>query len=123
MLRSYGDLVAHLASGSSTAAGRTAVLVINSRSTVVLCPFFDKCEGVLMHNSEDGSQEFHPRDRSGAKSMCDLLLTLNPAKLICGFIDEPEKQRLRTAGIDVRLGSCSCSVDELLTSFSSLPAA
>jgi hypothetical protein len=30
---------------------------------------------------------------------------------------------LRAAGIDVRLGSCSCPVDELVTSFSTLPPA
>lgn len=112
--------MANPASTSSGAAGATALLVINSGSTALLCPFFDKCDGVLVHNS-DGSREFHPRDRSGG--ICDLLLALTPARVVCGFIAVPEKKRLRAAGIDVRLGSCSCSVDELVASFSSLPMA
>ena len=96
---------------------------MNSGSTSLLCPFFAKCDGVLLLNAADRSKEFHPCDRSGAMSMCDLILELRPAQMICGFIPEPEKQRLRAAGIDVRLGSCSCPVDELVTSFSALPEA
>lgn len=122
MLSSRGDLVAHVTSGSSPATPRTAVLVMNSGATALLCPFFDKCDGVLL-NGEDGSQEFHPRDRSGTQSIGDLLLALKPARVICGFISESEKHRLCAAGIDVRLGSCSCAVDELVASFPSLPAA
>ena len=99
------------------------MLVMNSGSMPLLCPFFSKCDGVLLISAADGSKEFHPRDRSGAMSMCDLILELRPAQMICGFIPEPEKQRLRAAGIDVRLGSCSCPVDELVTSFSTLPVA
>jgi hypothetical protein len=87
----------------------------------LLCPFFDKCDGVLLYNAADGSQEFHPRDRAG--SMCDLILALSPEQMICGFIDVPEMQKLRDAGIDVRLGSCNCAIDELLASFSTLPEA
>lgn len=112
----------HVTSGSSAVTPRTALVVMNSGSTVLLCPFFDKCDGVLL-NGEDGSQEFHPRGRSDTKSIGDLLLALKPARVICGFISEPEKERLRVAGIDVRLGSCSCPVDELVASFLSLPAA
>jgi predicted Fe-Mo cluster-binding NifX family protein len=111
------------ASGLPAEAGRTAVLVMNSGSTSLLCPFFGKCDGVLLINAADGSREFHARDRSGAKSMCDLLLELRPGQIICGFIGRHEKQRLRAASIDVRLGSCTCSVDELISSFSTLPKA
>lgn len=123
MLSSRSDPVAHGSSGSSDTMGRTAVLVMNSGSTVLLSPFFDRCDGVLLHDARDGSQEFRPQSQSGGKSMCDFLLGLNPARVICGFIGEPEKLRLRAAGIDVRLGSCSCSVDELLVLFPNLPAA
>ena len=115
--------MADVASVSSAVAGRTAVLVMNSESISLLSPFFGRCDGILLINVADCSKEFHPRDRSGAKSICDLLLELKPSRIICAYIAEPERQRLRAAGIDVRLGSCSCPVDELVTSFSTLPPA
>lgn len=109
-------------SGSSAAAARTAVLVVNSGSVPLLCPFFEKCDGILLINA-DGSKIFHPCDRSGAKSACQIILKLKPQRLICGFIGGPEKEKLHTAGIDIRLGSCSCSVDELIAFFATLPKA
>jgi hypothetical protein len=124
MLSARENIVADAASVSTAAAaGRTAVLVMNSGSTPLLCPFFSKCDGVLLHETADGSNTFHPRDQSGAKSMCELILELKPRQLICGFIIEPDIEKLRSAGIDVRLGSCNCPVDELVTSFSTLPEA
>jgi hypothetical protein len=96
---------------------------MNSGSVSLLCPFFGKCDGVLLIDAADDSRDFYPGDRAGAKSMCDLILEIKPAQCICGFIDEPEKEKLRAAGIDVRLGSCNCSVNELVASFSSLPKA
>ena len=113
----------HSQSVFSEAAVKTAVLVMSLDSIPMLCPFFAKCDGVLMFNAADGSKEFHPRDRAGASLACDFVLELKPRRLICGFIGEPEKEKLRAAGIDVRLGSCNCSVDDLVTSFTSLPRA
>lgn len=104
-------------------AAATAILVIGSRSGLVLCPFFDKCDGVLLIEREGNSAKFHDRDHSGAKSLCDLILELKPGGLVCGFIGEAEKQRLCDAGVDVRLGSCSCSIDELFVGFYDLPRA
>ncbi len=104
-------------------AVKTAVLVIKPGSESLLCPFFDKCDGVLVFNAVDGSKEFHPYDRSSAKPAYKLILKLQPRHLICGFIGGPEREMLVAAGIDVRLGSCSCSVDELVSSFSALPKA
>lgn len=112
----------HSASGVG-AGERTAILVMNSGSSTLLCPFFDKCDGVLIHNASNGSQLFHPRDRFAAKSMCELLIELQPDRIICGFMGEPDVKRLRDTGIDVRLGPCSCSIDELVASFSILPPA
>jgi hypothetical protein len=105
------------------AAATTAMLVINSRLGPVLCPFFAKCDGVLLIDPTNGSAEFHRHNRSDAKSLCDLILALNPRALVCGFIGEAEKQRLHNAGIDIRLGSCNCTVDELVAGFHDLPAA
>lgn len=115
--------MAKAAFDSSAGAGRTGVLVMNSGATSLLCPFFNKCDGVLLIDAADGSKEFHPCDCTDAKSMCDLILELRPGRIICGFIVEPELQKLSAAGIDVRLGSCSCPVDELVSGFHSLPRA
>lgn len=100
---------------------KTAMLVINSRLGPVLCPFFAKCDGVLLVDERGRSTEFHQHNRSDAKSLCDLILALRPRALVCGFIGEAEKRRLGSAGIDVRLGSCSCSIDELVAGFRDLP--
>jgi hypothetical protein len=115
--------MAHSPSVSSETGVGTAVLVMNLDSLPILCPFFTKCDGVLLFGSVGGPKEFHPRDRTGTKLASDLILELKPRRLICGFIDEPEKEKLRAAGIDVRLGSCNCSVDDLVSSFPSLPRA
>lgn len=111
------------ASATLQAVPTTAMLVINSRSGPVLCPFFAKCDGVLLIDRSDKSTEFHRHGCGDAESLCDLIVTLKPRELICGFIGEAEKQRLQKAGIDVRLGSCSCSVDELLAKLNDLPRA
>ncbi len=112
------------ASADVQTAPMTAMLVLNSRSgRPVLCPFFAKCDGVLLIDKAGKSTEFLEHNRSDAKSLCDLILTLRPRKLICGFIGEAEKGRLRRAGIDVRLGSCSYSIDELIAEVHNLPPA
>ena len=115
--------MAEASSVSSGAAIRTAVLVMHVGSMPMLCPFFGRCDGILLIDAAADSIDFYSSDRAGAKSMCDLLLEVRPAQCICGFIDEPEKEKLRAAGIDVRLGSCNCSINELVASFSGLPKA
>jgi hypothetical protein len=112
-----------IASADIRTVPSTAILVINSRSGPMLCPFFAKCDGVLMVDPTRKTEEFHRHDQSDEKSLCDLILALKPGALVCGFIGEAEKERLRAAGIDVRLGSCSCPVGELFAGFHSLPRA
>jgi hypothetical protein len=112
-----------IAPNARMAARTTAMLVINSRSGPVLCPFFSKCDGVLLMDRTGEPTGFHRCNRSDANSLCDLILALNPDALVCGFIAEAERQRLQQAGIDIRLGSCSCSIDELFAGFPNLPHA
>lgn len=69
------------------------------------------------------STEFHPRDSTGVTTVCDLLLQLKPEYLICGYVGESEKLSLRASGIDIRLGSCNCAVDELAARVQALPEA
>ena len=123
MLGARGSLATNAASRKSARAGQTALLVMKSGAFPLLCPFFSKCDGVLLVDPTGRTTRFHPRDRSGTKSVCDLVLELHPRRIICGFIDLPEKKRLRAAGIDVRLGSCNFSIEELVTSFQTLPEA
>ncbi len=99
----------------------TALLVINSGSGPVLCPFFAMCDGVLLIDEAGISTEFHQHNVWDARSLCDLILALHPRGLVCGFIGDAEKQRLQRARIDVRLGSCSCSINELVVEFDNLP--
>jgi hypothetical protein len=120
-LKYSGNAMAMNPTRDSSVVAPTAVLVIGPIAEPVLCPFFRNCDGLLLFDSLQGSREFYPRDRSGAKSLCELILELRPERLICGFIDQPLLQLLRAGGVDVRLGSCACSVDDLVSSFSVLP--
>lgn len=119
MLKSHSNL--KIAVGSSPT--RTAVLITNVRSVPLLCPLFSICDGVLLYDASDGSTRFHSAECLGTTSICDLILKLKPERLICGFIAAPDAQKLRRAGIDVRLGSCCCQINELIGAFFTLPRA
>ena len=101
---------------------RTAVVVMNSGKMLTLCPLFAKCDGVLLVEP-DGSKSYHPNAECTAGCLSELIINAGCDRLLCGFIGPAEKDALRKAGVDVRLGSCACSVDELLNAFSTLPEA
>lgn len=105
------------------AASRTAVTVMDSGSGPALCPFFGKCDGILLLDTDTGTKEFLRNPPRTPESLCDLILAAKPGRLVCGFVAEPEKRRLRAAGIDVRLGSCTCSPDHLAAGFCDLAEA
>jgi predicted Fe-Mo cluster-binding NifX family protein len=92
-------------------------------STPMLCPFFGKCDGLFLIDADSGRKKFLRNERRTAQCLCQLIVEARPDRLICGFIGEPEKRKLQTAGIDIRLGSLTCSVDELVACFCDLPAA
>lgn len=101
---------------------RTAVLVMNAGHGLTLCPVFAKCDGVLLIEP-DGSRGYYPNTEGTARSLSELVLNTRSERLLCGFIATGEKKVLRAAGIDIRVGSCACAVDELVASFSTLPEA
>jgi predicted Fe-Mo cluster-binding NifX family protein len=104
-------------------SSRTALLVTHSHEGTVLCPFFSKCDGLLIIDPDNGSREFRAREDDTPDAMCDQILKTGVHRLILGFISGSAAQKLRVAGIDIRLGSGALAVDELVIGFDDLPAA
>lgn len=102
---------------------RIAILVTQNGHATKLCPFFNKCDGMLLVDLQNGSRKYYANEQHASQPLCDLILTSGADRVICGFIGEREKQALCSAGIDVRLGSCSCAPDELIAESSDLPRA
>lgn len=89
----------------------------------MLCPFFAKCDGLLIVDLDSDIQTFYANAARTQQSTCDLILTSGVTRVICGFIAEPERKKLSEAGIDVRVASCQRSVEELVAGFDRLPRA
>lgn len=102
--------------------GRLAVTVMRSGAGYALCPFFGKCDGLLILD-EGGLCEFRPNEHRTPERLCTLIIEAAPERLICGYVGAPERARLRAAGIDIRLGSCPCPVDALVAGYCDLPKA
>jgi predicted Fe-Mo cluster-binding NifX family protein len=107
----------------SRVAHRVALLVMVVDGEMTLCPFFAKCDGVLVIDPESTECTFLPKTRRTTEAMCDLILETGADRLILGFIPGPAVRKLRAAGIDIRLGSCACATEELAACFDHLPAA
>lgn len=102
---------------------RTALLVMHASGEAALCPFFGKCDGLLVIDPDGGAREFHANTQRTAEAMCDLILDTGVHRLVLGFVTGPAAQKLRAAGVDVRLGSCARSVEDLAAGFGDLPVA
>jgi predicted Fe-Mo cluster-binding NifX family protein len=98
----------------------TAVLVTNAGTAYAVWPFFGKCDGVLIVDLIRDSTKFLLNEHQTADALCDLIVKSGISRLVCGFISETDKNRLRSAEIDVRLGSCACSVNDLVANFDEL---
>lgn len=100
---------------------RTGFLVMYHGKEAVLCPFFGKCDGLLVIDPIDGRRKFYKGTEHNAETMCDLILNSGVQRLVLGFVPGPEATKLRAAGIDVRLGNCCCTIDNLTAVFDTLP--
>lgn len=87
----------------------------------MLSPFFAKSDGLLLIDLNTRARMFQANVERTAQTVGDLVLKSGVTRLICGFISEPERQRLTVAGVDVRIGSCARTVRELVRSFDDLP--
>ena len=89
----------------------------------MLCPFFAKCDGLLVVDLDANVQTFHVNAARTQQSICDLILKSGVSRLVCGFIAESERKKLLAAGIDVRVASCQRSIEDLVAGFEKLPRA
>lgn len=105
----------------ATSSMLTAITVMKNGADYVLCPFFGKCDGILVVEPSKASAEFMPNTNGNPESLSNLIIESRAKRLICGYLPNAERKRLCTSGIDVRLGSCACEVDELVMEFDNLP--
>jgi predicted Fe-Mo cluster-binding NifX family protein len=102
---------------------RIGVLAAGIPGKEMLCPFFAKCDGLLVVDLDANIRTFRANAVRTQQSTCDLILTSGVTRLICGFIAESERKKLSAAGIDVRVASCQRPVEDLVTGFDKLPRA
>ncbi len=108
---------------SASQSHRAALLVMLVGGEMTLFPFFAKADGVLVIDPDIGQCEFMAKTKRTTEAMCELILRTGARRLILGFVPVPAARRLRAAGIDIRLGSWACSVQELAACFGKLPTA
>ncbi|MDN2565560.1 hypothetical protein N1F89_04945 [Aquibium sp. A9E412] len=102
---------------------RLAVTVMTAAAGPTLCPFFGKCEALLLVEGPGGPTRYVANEARTAAALCRLVVRLRVGGLVCGFIPEPARRRLTSAGVDVRLGTPTLSVDALIACFCELPHA
>lgn len=102
---------------------RTGVVVAMRAEGPILCPFFARCDGLVVF-SADGAIETIAADPACEEcSICDVIADSGVQRLVCGFIGEPYRTLLRARGVDIRLGSCREAVAALAAGFDALPSA
>lgn len=100
-----------------------AILVVVSGNRVMLSPFFAKSDGLLVLDLAAATRSFQPNNQRTGQATCGLVLRSGVNRFICSFVAVPERDRLLEAGLDVRIGSCSCPVVDLARDFDGLPTA
>jgi hypothetical protein len=92
-------------------AARTGVMVAMRAEGPILCPFFARCDGVVVFSADGAIETFPAGPASGERSICDVITESGIERLVCGFI------------VDVRLGSCREAIAALAARFDTLPSA
>lgn len=100
-----------------------AVLVARTRRRTMLSPFFAKCDGILMVDPVTRCRDYMPNAGRTSEATCAMIAISSATRLVCGFIADADRDRLVLCGVDVRIGSCSCPVDDLVCGFEALPHA
>lgn len=103
--------------------GLLAITVMRRGADYLLCPFFGKCDGLLTVEPDKLTVAFLANSERSAGPLANLIIEGGVTRLICGFVPPQERARLEAAGIDVRLGSCTCGIDQLMIDFAELPRA
>ena len=101
----------------------TAVTVIKDGTSYLMCPFFGKCDGILIIDFPRAHVVFAANPERTAQLLCGTIIATGASRLICGFIPDAECRQLRAVGVDVRLGSCAREIEDLVTEFDTLPRA
>lgn len=106
---------------SQTMPNATAFLIMNTDGEPTLCPFFGKCDGLVVVEPGSFRREFSANTERTAKDMCALIVESGARRLVLGFVPDAIAKKLRDVGVDIRLGSCACGIDELAMRFEDLP--
>ncbi|MBA4208236.1 MAG: hypothetical protein C0454_01755 [Parvibaculum sp.] len=115
-----------MASTASPTFDRTrcvALIVARSQRRAVLSPFFAKSDGLLVVDPTSRIRRFRVNSARTNESICELILASGATRLVCGYVGMSECDKLRAAGIDIRIGSCARTVSDLVSSFETLPPA
>ncbi len=100
----------------------TAITVMKAGADYRMCPFFGKCDGLLIVEPASAPVAFIPNAERDSSALSRLIIESKIKRLICGFVPQGECQRaLLQAGIDVRLASGAYSIPDLVFDFANLP--
>jgi len=119
--RGKGQIVG-LVSVLARSSNLTAITVMKVGADYRLCPFFGKCDGLLIVEPASAPVAFIPNTDHDPASLSRLIIESKIRRLICGFVPQAECQKmLLQAGIDVRLASGAYAIPDLIFDFANLP--
>ena len=102
---------------------RLAFTVEQNDNDTPLSPVFGKAPWLLVIDSEAGQISYVRNVSWTSEWICTTALVHAVDVLACAYIDRTALRRLKDAGIDVRLASCSRPATELAAGIAGLPPA